>query len=57
MGARKKEVLNYPIKNINRKYNEIKLPKNKMDLNDRKMKNHPLSPEGGGLGSCHIVII
>ena len=28
-----------------KKYNEIQLPKNKMDLNNRKMTNHPLSPE------------
>ena len=26
-------------------YNEIQLTKNKMDLNNRNMKNHPLSPE------------
>ena len=24
-----------------KKYNEIKLPNNKMNLNNRKMKNHP----------------
>ena len=28
-----------------KKYNEVKLTKNKMDLNNRKMKNHPPSPE------------
>ena len=28
-----------------KKYNEIQLTKNKMDLNDRKIKNHPFSPE------------
>ena len=28
-----------------KKYNEIQLTKNKMDLNIRKMKNHPHSPE------------
>ena len=27
-----------------KKYNEIQLTKNKMDLNIRKMKNHPPSP-------------
>ena len=27
-----------------KKYNEIQLTKNKMDLNNRKMKNHPPSP-------------
>ena len=27
-----------------KKYNEIQLTKNKMDLNIRKMTNHPLSP-------------
>ena len=26
------------------KYNEIQLTKNKMDLNNRKMKNYPPSP-------------
>ena len=29
-----------------KKYNEIQLTKNKIDLNDRKMKNHPPSPGG-----------
>ena len=28
-----------------KKYNEIRLTKNKMDLNSRKMTNHPPSPE------------
>ena len=28
------------------KYNDIQLIKNKMDLNNRKMKNHPPSPRG-----------
>ena len=28
-----------------KKYNEIQLTKNKMDLNIRKMTNHPPSPE------------
>ena len=28
-----------------KKYNEIQLTKNKMDLNNQKMKNHPPSPE------------
>ena len=28
-----------------KKYDEIKLTKNKMDLNNRKMKNHPPSPD------------
>ena len=28
-----------------KKYNKIQLPKNKMDLNNRKMKNHQPSPE------------
>ena len=27
-----------------KKYNEIQLTKNKMDLNNRKMTNHPLTP-------------
>ena len=27
-----------------KKYNEIQLTKNKMDLNNRKMTNHPPSP-------------
>ena len=27
-----------------KKYNEIQLTKNKMDLNNQKMKNHPPSP-------------
>ena len=27
-----------------KKYNEIQLTKNKMDLNIRKITNHPLSP-------------
>ena len=29
-----------------KKYNEIQLTINKMDLNNRKMKNHPPSPGG-----------
>ena len=29
---------------IMKKYNEIQLTKNKMDLNNRKMNNHPPSP-------------
>ena len=29
---------------ICKKYNEIQLTKNKMDLNNQKMKNHPYSP-------------
>ena len=28
-----------------KKYNEIQLTKNKMDLNIRKMTNHPPSPD------------
>ena len=28
-----------------KKNNEIQLTKNKMDLNNQKMKNHPLSPD------------
>ena len=28
-----------------KKYNEIQLTKNKMDLNNQKMTNHPPSPE------------
>ena len=31
--------------NILKKYNEIQLTKNKMNLNNRKMTNHPPSPE------------
>ena len=34
------------------KYNEIQLTKNKMDLNNREMTNHPPSP-----GWNHIVNI
>ena len=30
-----------------KKYNEIQLTKNKMDLNIRKMTNHPPSPGAG----------
>ena len=30
-----------------KKYNEIQLTKNKMDLNIPKMTNHPPSPAGG----------
>ena len=30
-----------------KKYNEIQLTKNKMDLNIRKMTNHPPSPDSG----------
>ena len=32
-----------------KKYNEIQLTKNKMDLNIRKMTNHPPSPEADEL--------
>ena len=28
-----------------KKYNEIQLPKNKMEFNNLKIKNHPPSPE------------
>ena len=31
-----------------KKYNEFQLTKNKMDLNIRKMTNHPPSPELSG---------
>ena len=30
-----------------KKYNEFQLTKNKMDLNNRKMTNHPPSPDYG----------
>ena len=30
-----------------KKHNEIKLTKNKMELNNRKIKNHPPSPAHG----------
>ena len=36
-----------------KKYNEIQLTKNKMDLNIRKMTNHPPSPEGDDI---HCII-
>ena len=35
-----------------KKYNEIQLPKNKLDLNNRKMKNHPPSPVSGKCNFC-----
>ena len=49
-----------------KKYNEFQLTKNKMDLNIRKMRNHPPSPDytyynyypsngGGGGGSVTIL--
>ena len=34
------------------KYNEIQLTKNKMDLNNRKMTNHPPSPEDKSKQNC-----
>ena len=34
----------YYFKRYGKKYNKIQLTKNKMDLNIRKMTNHPLSP-------------
>ena len=39
----------YVFYKIQKKFNEIQLTKNKMDLNNRKMKNHPPSPEGAYL--------
>ena len=35
-----------------KKYNEIQLTKTKMDLNIRKITNHPPSPEGYVLYKC-----
>ena len=35
-----------------KKYNEIQLTKNKMDLNIRKMTNHPPSPAKWDQGVC-----
>ena len=32
-------------KKMKKKYNEIQLTKNKMDLNNRKITNHPPSPD------------
>ena len=34
--------------NIWKRYNEIQLTKNKMNLNNRKIKNHPPSPDRCG---------
>ena len=38
-----------------KKYNEIQLTKNKMDLNIRKMTNHPPSPDEISKGSIKPV--
>ena len=40
-----------------KKYNEIKITRNKMDFNNRKMKNHPSSAVicGGGGGNTLII--
>ena len=38
-----------------KKYNEIQLTKNKMDLNNRKMINHPSSPALLGIRMPNIV--
>ena len=38
-----------------KKYNEIKLTTSKMDLNIRKMTNHPPSPAGRIMWSVNIV--
>ena len=41
-----------------KKYNEIQLTKNKMDLNIRKMTNHPPSPdEDIGKGRMNVKIL
>ena len=48
-----------------KKYNEIQLTKNKMDLNIRKMTNHPPSPDAHTsrkrfqykLGFMYIIIV
>ena len=42
-----------------KKYNEIQLTKNKMELNIRKMTNHPPSPDIHGVGRklWYIIII
>ena len=38
-----------------KKYNEIQLTKNKMDLNIRKMTNHPPSPASRGISLLSVV--
>ena len=41
-----------------KKYNEIQLTKNKMDLNNLKIKNHPPSPWAPSLKtSFHITLV
>ena len=37
------------------KYNEIQLTKNKMDLNNRKITDHPTSPYQLGLSSAFSI--
>ena len=38
-----------------KKYNEFQLTKNKMDLNNRKMTNHPPSPGMDGITQWSIL--
>ena len=38
-----------------KKYNEVQLTKNKIDLNIRKMTNHPPSPEAIKLNNIIII--
>ena len=40
-----------------KKYNEIQLTKNKMDLNIRKMTNHPLSPNAKNKAPFRLAIV
>ena len=37
-----------------KKYNEFQLTKNKMDLNIRKMTNHPPSPDGVEYSTMYV---
>ena len=39
-----------------KKYNEIQLTNNKMDLNNQKIKNHPSSPEQTSV-KTHMIYI
>ena len=40
-----------------KKYNEFQLTKNKMDLNNQKMTNHPPSPEYGNNSSAEPQLV
>ena len=46
------KVKKIPYQKVWNKFNGVKLIKDKMDLNNRKMKNHPPSPDqiGGEIG-------